>query len=895
MPSVGDVIVRFLGDTTQIDQTLDRVTTGVTDLNAKAATSTVELKAAQNDLKTAFAAVTAEGGNTQANMNALAEAEERLAAAAVTSKEAHAALRAQFQEVAQEEGILAEVSSEVTGELGNMFALFAFAEGIKTFIEHTQQSVLELEMLHEKTGINITTLAGIEHVAEGAGVKFESVSTALTRLSRAQALAIEGNKSQVAAFERVGISIDQLKQLQPDELFFKVGQALAETKNHAEANASAFQFLGRGGAALIPIFRQNGEELRNMVDEAGRASGVTKEAGQAAIEWERAEARFAETTRALAIPVMQNLVPVMKAVENAGIVVANGWRVIASAIGGVALAAFGTLSKTVAVSNDLIHGNIQKAVADVKAGGEQVRSDIGGILVQWKQIHEDADKAIADIWKKQKPLQDAKDDYSDLADKSKDTTSELIAQAKANENAQVAAAEGVKKANQLAYDQGKINAKTWAEIDVQATMAVNKAHEDYYVKTIEIYTNAGKAQKAAVAAKELETQQQKNINSLLDQTDKTIKSLAEEQKKFQKASQDAMKPFLQDTEKALTVSEQLDKDWQKFIPDWVVKAHKLAEALKAVGVEGLDQMRQKISAAERAEKLLNDNGLKGGKQWLEVQKAKLQAIVAIAQAEGRSATQEIRQLHAIEAELKKFDREQKNVALTAKEVWAANREAIDTFKDAALSAFQAMAQGADSFAQAMEKATGQLISQMAQTWAKYFFGMALADVVTPGKQAQAAGEFAAAAALEVLAGLAGGLGGGTSSGSGSSSGKQAPLSITSAAAQSAANPGGSQNVPHLAEGGLVTMPTMLMAGDARSGGASKDTEAIIPLHNREAMEQIAAAISARMGNHGGVTMHVGGVISADNLTKVVQKINQQVGRRQARLTAGNAFRITRRG
>src|SRR5207253_8911268 len=86
----------------------------------------------------------------------------------------------------------------------------------------------------------------------------------------------------------------------------------------------------------------------------------------------------------------------------------------------------------------------------------------------------------------------------------------------------------------------------------------------------------------------------------------------------------------------------------------------LNDVLKGAGMQGLLTLRQNLGAVEKAEKALNDAGIHGGKIWLQVQAAKLKAIIAIEQAEGRSAKAEIQRLHQIENELKKFGVEVKN-------------------------------------------------------------------------------------------------------------------------------------------------------------------------------------------------------------------------------------------
>ena len=296
--TVFDGVAKFTADSSQLDQFIVQLEQGLTTASEKAAASTRDLKSAQDEFRAAIKAVSAEGGDTTANLQRLADAEKNLALAAAAARVEHTNLKQSLTDTKEASSIVSDAMGELTGKLTSMFGLLAAVAGFKSLIEGAQQSVLQLELLSEKTGISIDKLAGIQHVSETARVSFDSVSTALTRLSRAQALAIEGGAQQVTAFQRIGISATELKTLSPEDLFYRVATAMANSKSHAEANATAFTILGRGGAELIPIFQQNGAAIRGMVEEAAKASGVTKEAGLASREWEAQTANLSEGFRA---------------------------------------------------------------------------------------------------------------------------------------------------------------------------------------------------------------------------------------------------------------------------------------------------------------------------------------------------------------------------------------------------------------------------------------------------------------------------------------------------------------------------------------------------------------------------------------------------------------------
>ena len=504
--TVFDGVAKFSADSSQLDQFIVQLEQGLTSASQKAAASTRDLKAAQDEFRAAIKAVSAEGGDTVENMSRLSDAEKNLALAAAAARQEHAALRGELTATKEETGIAAEAVGELSGELVNMFGLIAAAEGFKSLVEGTQQSVLNLDLLSQKTGIAITSLAGLEHVSEAAGVNFDQVGQALTRLQRAQVLAIEGGQQQVQAFQRIGISASELKSLSPDQLFYRVADAMANSSSHAEAAASAFALLGRGGAALIPIFQQGGEELKKQIDEAGRASGVNQDAAESARNWQVQLANLSETFRADLIPIMEATLPVIRLVEELGSDTALVIRDLASVIGGLAITAVDSATGLGKVLDDVFHQRWGQIAADAKATSAQIGDDLSGIGSQFKENYQKDVDSIKQIWTDAKPLKPFDDDLSNLETKQKDVTSVV----KAELQEQLAKIEAWKAGMHAAYVAGEIDAAEWAAAQVQAAKAADIANEDFFDKLASAYKKNGEAQKAQGAQLQLEALQTKD-------------------------------------------------------------------------------------------------------------------------------------------------------------------------------------------------------------------------------------------------------------------------------------------------------------------------------------------------------------------------------------------------
>jgi hypothetical protein len=217
----------------------------------------------------------------------------------------------------------AEVSKLEAAGIGGAFsglgALIGggLAVGFLThFLDETNKEVIALGNLSSRTGVAISSLAGLQLVARELGIDFSAVEQGMARLERSQSLAVEGSKSQAEAFQRIGLTVKDIKNLAPEELFNTVSGAIQNTKSTADAAASSFTLLGRGGGALLPIFREYGGTLEETSKRLGEESKVTEEAYQQALRYQKAMADLGDALRALAISAIPPTLDAFKGLKD---------------------------------------------------------------------------------------------------------------------------------------------------------------------------------------------------------------------------------------------------------------------------------------------------------------------------------------------------------------------------------------------------------------------------------------------------------------------------------------------------------------------------------------------------------------------------------------------------
>lgn len=403
---------------------------------------------------------------------------------------------------------VAETAEVTTGGIGAGFGKLAGLLGAGALVgvlghmaDELNRSVIELGHLSEKSGMSISTLAGLREASEEIGVEFGSIETGMIRLSRAQAMAVEGGKAQIAAFQRIGISVNELKGMTPEQLFDAVSGAIQKTGSSADAAASAIALLGRGGAALIPLFKTYGDTLSEVSRKQGEETGVTEDAYRNALVFQKAQANLGDEFRKIALEVMPLLTHALHDVADAFKGLSTG-----PAVSGIK-SFFGT---TAGVVNEFI-GSME--VAQTKVGeiftlmsgpgdptaihaeyaakiqkiwaqtGELVRSNMG---IAPPISLEDSMARVRKLAEEQFPT---KPDLPGEGGGGAEKASEAKAQAEAVLNTQLAAIKAWESAQRVAYESGKTSAEDWANQQVVATNLAYAAQTAYFNKLKTIFAS----------------------------------------------------------------------------------------------------------------------------------------------------------------------------------------------------------------------------------------------------------------------------------------------------------------------------------------------------------------------------------------------------------------------
>jgi hypothetical protein len=145
------------------------------------------------------------------------------------------------------------------GGLGVAAITTAFTVGISKAIEYGD----EIGKLAEKTGIGTAAISELAHAAKMNDIELSALTTALKKMQ------VEISKG-ADVYRRLGLSITDLKAIEPDKQFELIADRIAGIKDPADRARAAVDAFGKAGADLLPMFANGAAGIREAREEAVR-------------------------------------------------------------------------------------------------------------------------------------------------------------------------------------------------------------------------------------------------------------------------------------------------------------------------------------------------------------------------------------------------------------------------------------------------------------------------------------------------------------------------------------------------------------------------------------------------------------------------------------------------
>lgn len=135
-----------------------------------------------------------------------------------------------------------------------------------------------LSDLSAQTGVAVDQLAILQQAFEDNGVAADSIGSVINKLQRSITDFGAGLSTQSRAFERLGITFDDIKGKSPLEQFKMVQNAIANMQDPTQKAATAMELFGRAGGDLMALFQDSGAIEKASVTMGSSAEILRKNA-----------------------------------------------------------------------------------------------------------------------------------------------------------------------------------------------------------------------------------------------------------------------------------------------------------------------------------------------------------------------------------------------------------------------------------------------------------------------------------------------------------------------------------------------------------------------------------------------------------------------------------------
>ena len=126
--------------------------------------------------------------------------------------------------------------------------------------------------LSDKTGVNIETLYGWKAAANNVGTSVEAVAAMAQKLQRNIAQAAQGNEQAAESFKRLGLDVNQLIQMRPEDAFGKVADSINKIGSQAERTNAGVEAFGRGfmdASLFVKLGSEGMADAKRRAEELG--------------------------------------------------------------------------------------------------------------------------------------------------------------------------------------------------------------------------------------------------------------------------------------------------------------------------------------------------------------------------------------------------------------------------------------------------------------------------------------------------------------------------------------------------------------------------------------------------------------------------------------------------
>ncbi len=204
-------------------------------------------------------------------------------------------------------------------------------------------------------GISNAALTEMSYVARFSGVDIGQLTSALGLMQRTIGEAAGGAEGAIGSLAKIGLTVQDLINLSPDQQFSLIAEKIGAIQNPAERTAAAMDIFGRSGRALNDVMDKYAQKLQEA-KEFTNAFGIAmseldvQKVTDAKDEWEKLGLVLEGVKNELAVELAPAAQIIGKALTDAARTAARQWQDLKHIINGV----FSDIKKRQEQSEDIV-------------------------------------------------------------------------------------------------------------------------------------------------------------------------------------------------------------------------------------------------------------------------------------------------------------------------------------------------------------------------------------------------------------------------------------------------------------------------------------------------------------------------------------------------------------
>lgn len=130
------------------------------------------------------------------------------------------------------------------------------------------QNIDKLSKMSRALGLTYGQMAGFQLAGDLAGVGVQSIAQAAMKADHAFIEAAHGSETAKEKFVSLGLSMNDLKKMSPEQRFAAIAEAISKLPTAAERSAAAVKMFGKSGAELLPLFEDGAAGIKKATEQA---------------------------------------------------------------------------------------------------------------------------------------------------------------------------------------------------------------------------------------------------------------------------------------------------------------------------------------------------------------------------------------------------------------------------------------------------------------------------------------------------------------------------------------------------------------------------------------------------------------------------------------------------